>query len=85
MENFMGDFQVAGTWSGTDRKLRSHHLFGAQGGILRFASLDSSATEPPGHDCYGQQNSSVLYQQAGWTRSYSLLRLVVELFLGLHS
>ena len=59
----------------------SHQLFRAQGGFFGSASLGSSAPGPQGYNCFGQNYGTVLYQQAGGTRSHSLLRLEVDLFL----
>ena len=41
-----------------------NQLFGAQGGNLCPTAWGSSAPGPPGHDCYGQFDSSFVYQQA---------------------
>ena len=41
-----------------------HQLFGAQSGNTRPTALGSSAPGPPGYDCYGQFDSSFVYQQA---------------------
>ena len=41
-----------------------YHLLGTQGGRGRPSSLFLSASGPPGHDCYGQFDSSFIYQQA---------------------
>ena len=62
-----------------------HQLSGAQGGYLRPTALGSSASGPPGHGCHGQFDSGFIYQKQGGTRSTSLLRLTVELFLWLES
>ena len=61
-----------------------HQLSGAQGGYLRPTAFGSSASGPPGHCRHGQFNSGFINKQGG-TRSTSLLRLTVELFLWLES
>ena len=62
-----------------------HQLCGVQGGYLCPTALGSSASGPPGHDRHGQFDGSFIYQQAGGTRSPTLLRLTVDLFLWLES
>ena len=59
----MWDSQISGTWTCTDRKLWPYQLSGAQGGSLCPTALGPSAPGPPGYDCYGQFNSSFVYQQ----------------------
>ena len=49
---------------GPYRPQAPHQLFGAQGGSLCPTALGSSAPGPPGHDRYGQFDSSFIYQQA---------------------
>ena len=41
-----------------------NQLLGTQGGSISSAQLGSSVPGPPGYDCYGRHNCSVLYQQA---------------------
>ena len=55
------------------RPQASHQLFGAQGGISCPTALGSNAPGPPGYDCYGQFDSSFVYQQ---TRGDSFPHLV---------
>ena len=62
-----------------------HQLCGVQGGYLCPTALGSSASGPPGHDRHGQFDGSFIYQQAGGTRSPTLLLLTVDLFLWLES
>ena len=76
------DSQISGTWSHADLRLHINCLWLKAHSWL--CVRDSSARGPPGHDCCGQHHSSVLYQQAMGERSYSLLHLVVDLFLWLH-
>ena len=65
-----------------------HQLLGTRGSFPGSTTLGSSVTDPLGVECYRKYYGSVLYQQAGgWgeIRTYSLLQLVVHLFLWLHS
>ena len=60
---YMGDSQISGTWTPQDHKLHINCLeLKAVGGCP--TSLGSSAPGPPGLDCYGQFDSSFIYQQA---------------------
>ena len=63
-------------------------LFGAQGSNVSSTSLGSIVPVPPGNDCYGQHCCSALYiyqQAGGGAHSRSLLRLVVDIFLWIHT
>ena len=55
---------------------------GSQGGHNSSVPMGSSAHGLPGYGCYEQHYSSVIYQQ---THSHSLLHLILELFLWLHT
>ena len=56
----MGDSEISGTWIHTDRKLQINCL------ELKavICALQHWALGPPAHDCYGQFDSSFVYQQA---------------------
>ena len=62
-----------------------YQLSGAQGGNLCPTALGSSAPGPPGYDRHRQFDSSFIYQKQGGTRSPTLLRLTVDLFLWLEA
>ena len=55
-----GDSQTSGSFAPSDRKLHISLEF-----KVVMLALHHWDPEPPGHDCYGQQYGSVLYQQAG--------------------
>ena len=55
----MGDSQISGTWTHTDRRLDINCL--EVKAVIR--ALQHWAPGPPGYDCYGQFDSSVVYQQ----------------------
>ena len=55
----MGDSQISGTWTHTDRKLHINFFVGSS----CPTALGSSAPGPPGYDRYGQFDSSFAYQQ----------------------
>ena len=56
----MGDSQISGTWTRTDRKLHINCL------ELKavICALQHWAPGPPGYDCHGQFDSNFIYQQA---------------------
>ena len=56
----MGDFQISGTWTRTERKLHINCL------ELKavISALQHWAPGPPGYDRHGQFDSSFIYQQA---------------------
>ena len=56
----MGDSQISGTWTRTDRKL---HIICLELKAV-FCALQHWAPVPPGYECYGQFDSSFVYQQA---------------------
>ena len=56
-----------------------YQLSGVQGGSLCPTALGSIAPGPPGYDCYGQFDSSFVYQQVRRDPFTTLLRLTVEL------
>ena len=62
-----------------------HQLLGAQSGNTRPTALGSSPPGPPGYDCYGQFDSSFVYQQSRRDPFPHLLRLTVELLLRLEA
>ena len=77
----MGDSKILGNWS------RANHMLHIKCLELKTISLSphwASVTAPPGHDCYGQYQGSIIYQQVG-AQFYSLLCELVDLFLWLLS
>ena len=58
---------------------------GAQGSYIGPPSLGYSITGPSCFDHYRQYHCCSLHQQIGWDHSHLLLRLVVDLFLWLHT
>ena len=59
----MGDSQISGTWTRTDRRLHINCLE-LKVVVSARKALGPSAPGPPGYDRYGQFDSSFVYQQA---------------------